>query len=334
MKPTIKDVAREAGVSIATVSMVINDKADRISDDTIDRVKQVIEKLNYTPNKNAQNLQKRKTNLIALLVPDLKNSFYTEIADSAIKAAEKKGYLLTLIDLPYSDSHKKRIYETFNANQFAGALVVSRKFDEDILILLEEVDLPYVLLDESIKFKDRSSLITGNNRLGGALVAEYFIKKGHRRLACITGPDNTPNSMKRLSGFVNEINKYGIILEKENIVCGNYTLEGGYEAGKELINKDITGIFAFNDLSAIGCINYFRENGKRIPEDISIIGYDHINISDYLFAKLTTVDQRVSKIGIEGVELLISKIDGKKTIGDKFIDPIFIEGETVKDLSN
>ena len=101
MKPTIKDVAREAGVSIATVSMVINDKADRISDDTIDRVKQVIEKLNYTPNKNAQNLQKRKTNLIALLVPDLKNSFYTEIADSAIKAAEKKGFMkhLMLINL-------------------------------------------------------------------------------------------------------------------------------------------------------------------------------------------------------------------------------------------
>lgn len=333
MKATIKDVASKAGVSVATVSMVVNEKADRISEATIDKVKKAIEELDYSPNRFAQMFKKGKTNLLALFVPDLKNSFYTEIAEIGMEKAKALGYYLALIGLPKNKQDAENLEKLMMSGEFAGILVVSRKFDKILLKTISQSKVPCVLLDESIELSENYSLITGDNEEGGKIAARHFLEKGHRKLACITGPDHTPNSMRRLSGFLKVLMDKGIYLEETNIIDGGYSLEGGYRAGKYLLGKDITGIFAFNDLIAIGCMKAYYEAGYKIPEDISIIGYDDIQISSYMYPKLTTINQNTKEIGIKGIKQLVKLIEGEQPTDVELAAPVLIKGDTVCDLT-
>lgn len=332
MRATIKDVAREAGVSTATVSLVLNNKTGRVGEETCRRVLEVARRLNYSPNRQAQWLQSQESKWIALLVPDLKNSFYNQVASSALQTAIGYGYILTTWYLPEDAEERKAMVSLIRGGQFAGALVVSRRFDTLRDELLAGSSFPYVLLDESISEDGSASLITGDNELGGRLAARRFLEAGHRSFACITGPEDTPNSNRRLSGFLKELNENGILLRPENIRIGDYTAEGGYRAAKELQLGRFTALFAFNDLTAIGAMRHFRESGLSIPEDISVIGYDHLVISDYLFPRLTTIDQNTEMIGRVGAEVLIELILGRGTHERVLVEPSLFEGDTVRNL--
>src|SRR5699024_4238779 len=125
------------------------------------------------------------------------------------------------------------------------------------------------------------------------------------KLACITGPKNTTNSQRRLKGFLDELSTYNLAIDKRHILIGDYTLAGWYECGRQLIDQDVTGVFAFNDLSAIGCMKAAYDCGKRVPENLSIIGYDNISMSNYTQPKLTSIDQNPREIATEAVEALV-----------------------------
>lgn len=333
MKVTMREVAQLADVSVATVSMVINHKDERISKKTRDKVYEAIAELNYEPNRFAQMLKTGTSHLMALLVPDLANDFYAQIAQEAMIEARKQGFFLTFIGLPSTEEEKDSLRRIIGNGEFAGILMVSREFDE---VLLEDIfkrEVPCIILDESIDEEMNFSLVAGDNYTGGRLVAEHFVKMGHRKLGCITGPKDTPNSMNRLKGFVDELSKHSITLEKDHILIGDYTLEGGYHCGKELMSKDVTGIFAFNDLTAIGCMKAALERGKKIPEDLSIIGYDFISMANYTHPKLTSIDQNPREIAHQAIEALI-KLIKKETIEKiSLIEPSLILGETVLDLN-
>lgn len=339
MRTRLKDVAREAGVSVATVSLILNNKAQHIRPETIQRVEKAIFKLNYSPNSYARFLQKGKTNLLALLVPELNNEFYTQVAQGALERAQEEGFLLTLLNLSQVDDSMREIQANLSGGQFAGALVVSRRFDRILEKMVETSDFPIVLLDESINIDNAFSLVTGDNNKGGMIAANYLLDCGHESFYCILGPQETPNSLRRLSGFIKAINAKGYSLPSDHIFYGDYNLEGGYRAGQKisiLLQKSDkpAAIFSFNDLSAIGCIRALKESGYIVPNDISIMGYDHISVASYFPIKLTSIDQQASKIGERGVDVLLKKINGLKYPNKVLVEPVLFKGESVINYKN
>ena len=333
MAATLRDVAEMANVSIATVSMVVNNKADRIADSTKKRVQEAIKTLGYSPNLQARWLQNQKSSILAILVPELDNSFFSSLAQSAIVEAQKHGWMLSIFHLPSEEQQINSLKEKLSSGSFAGTLITSRKFEELHRQIYKNRKVPYVLLDESVKTSKNQVLVTCDNYKGGYLLAEHLINNGHRKLACITGPEDTPNSMRRLAGFIKRMNEESLVLESKNIVTGDYSLKSGYDMIQKLDLDNITAIFAMNDLMALGAMRYLIEKGYRIPEDISIVGYDNLDVSEYIFPRLTTIDQHVDDLGREGVLALLDKIEGNERGFVKFIEPSLVKGGTVKKIN-
>lgn len=334
MAVTIKDVAKEARVSIATVSMVLNDAKFPISDATKQKVLEAANKLNYVPNRIAQSLVKKKSNSIALIVPDITNPFYPEIAKAVSEVARDRGYSLLLINTD-NDKNIERNSLDILENGFAeGALIISRDATSFIDEKMKSLVLKTVYMDESsFESTDSKYLVTGNSDLGGYIAGMHLIELGHTKLACITGPEDTPNSSRRLSGFLKACMENNIELKKDNILIGDYSFEGGYKNGLKLAELDVTAAFCFNDLSAYGTIKGIRSKGKSVPEDISIIGYDNLLMDKFIDPSLTTIDQFSKKIGTIGTKMLFDLIEGKAIKDNRIlINPILVQGETTKKL--
>lgn len=333
MAATLRDVAEMANVSIATVSMVVNNKADRIADSTKKRVQEAINILGYSPNLQARWLQNQKSSILAILVPELDNSFFSMLAQSSIVEAQKHGWMLSIFHLPSEEKQINSLKEKLSSGSFAGTLITSRKFEEFHRQIYKNRKVPYVLLDESVKTNKNQVLVTCDNFKGGYLVADYLINNGHSKLACITGPEDTPNSMRRLSGFIKRLDESSLVLESNNIVTGDYSLKSGYENVKNLDLENITAIFAMNDLMALGAMRYLIESKYRIPEDISIVGFDNLDVSEYVYPRLTTIDQHVDELGRVGVLSLLDRIEGNDKGFVKLIEPCLVKGGTVKKIN-
>ena len=333
MAITIKDVARAAGVSPATVSLVLNNKTQRVRKETVERVRRTAKELDYVVNRQAQWLQSQKSHLLALLVPDLQNDFYSQVAVAAMEVAQESGYLLTVWSLPKGKESLRNLERILKSGEFAGSLVVSRRFDIIRHLWDSSLTTPCVFLDETVAEDMQSYLVTGDNEFGGRLVAKHFLERGHRHFACITGPEETPNSTRRLSGFLKEINDHGLELSPSCIEVGDYTAEGGYRAAKLLLQQDFTALFALNDLTAMGAIRAFWEEGYSVPEDISVIGYDNIDLGRYWLPRLTTVNQHPKEIGRVGTKQLLEMIDNGQTTGRYLVAPTLVPGASVRDLT-
>ncbi|HHX67712.1 MAG: LacI family DNA-binding transcriptional regulator [Miniphocaeibacter sp.] len=314
MKITIKDVAKKAGVSTTTVSMVLNNADFKISKKTRDKVLKSAEELNYVPNKIARSLVMQNTKIIALIVPDISNPFYPEIAKYVDIYASKRNYNVILInsnDIENLDDIEKNLLAT---NLIDGVLVVSINIAQYIKNNKRLRNLKVVYLDEFIGVSEDANtyIVSGDSEKGGYLAGKYLLELGHRNIGCVIGPRGTFNSNRRLSGFLNSFMEEGLYLKPENIVHGNYTYLGGYEAGMYLLEQGVTAAFCFNDLSAYGAIKAFREKNKNVPDDISVIGYDNLYMTEFIEPYLTTVDQNSMEIAKEATNLLIDQIENKK----------------------
>lgn len=334
MAVTIKDVAREAGVSITTVSMVLNESDYPISEKTKNKVFETAKRLNYVPNKIARNLVMRQSESIALIVPDITNPFYPEIAKAVSEVAESRGYNLILINTNNETTDKSNWLEVLENGLIEGALLISRE-SSITAAYNRSKNIKIVYLDEPGFSEDKEAyIVTGDSTEGGYLAGKHLISLGHKKLACIAGPEETPNSSRRLSGFLKACMENDIYLDTKYILFGNYTFDGGYECGKILAKEDITGIFAFNDLSAYGAIRALKECGKNVKNDYSIIGYDNLLMTAYTDPSLTTIDQFSKQIGISGTNILIDLITGKEVEERKvLIKPKLILRETTGRIS-
>lgn len=334
MRVTLKDVAKRAGVSVTAASFVLNGKLHEVSSETAQRVKNAIRDLNYVPDYRAKQLRSGESNLIALIVPDISNPFYTIIAEHALIKLSEKGYLLAL--LGYSDTKisSNQTLELLLSNIVSGSLIVSNKIGSMKDILNSSNIAPFVLLDEAVTGEEYYS-VTGNNYLGGYIAAKHLYEIGHRRFACLTGPKNTPNSTNRLKGFSEYLSSKNISIDKNLILSGKYSYQSGYDRTLKLIEQidDFTALFCLNDLIAFGAINALKDKGYNVPGDKSVFGYD--NIKDHSNKLLTTIDQRMDVISDKSIDLLLKLIDNEDVKTRNYIvDPILISGETVKKRGN
>ncbi len=310
---TIKDVARLANVSITTVSRVINNKSEGVSEETRQRVLQVMEDLNYQPNRVARGLVTKRTNTLGLILPDITNPFFPEIARAVEDTANKHGYNIILCNTD-DRSDKEELYIRVLKSKCVDGIVFTSSTTPVFRHVkqLRDYRMPFVLLDRYFYDEQLPGVYTDGYQ-GMYEITRFVLEMGHREIAYIGGPSEAPNSMYRYAGFEQALKNFGLNLDKELIVEGNYKISGGREGVLELLSKgrDFTAVVCANDLMAIGAMEELKDAGFRIPEDISITGFDDIPMARYVEPKLTTVAQPCYQMGEMATELLIKLIEGK-----------------------
>lgn len=323
----IKDVAKEAGVSITTVSMVLNNTENKISQATRKKVLKAANNLNYKPNSYAKALASKKSNIIMAIVPDINNPFFSELVKELTQFAQEYSYFLYIHNTNNQKIRNQEFEKLLVSNFFAATLVVDRNvknLDEDLvkkhnIIFLDEVD-----------FASRNTqIVTGNNEIGGYIAMEYLIKRGFKNIGLLIGPRSTANSSRRLSGAIKAAMNYDIYIDPKNIIHGDYTYEEGYATGKFFKKRNVDAIFSFADMSSYGLINYFLEEGIKIPEDISLISYDNLFLNKIITPKLTSVDQNLREIAKNAIMIADELIKNDKVQEKIMIKPEIVEGESV-----
>jgi LacI family transcriptional regulator len=303
---TIKKVAQEAKVSVATVSRVLN-STGYVNEETRKKVLKVIEELDYKPNSVARSLFKKQSMTIALIVPNITNPFFPEVARAIEDVLSSKNYTLILCNSDDNAEKEKKYFEVMKQKYVDGVIVVTSTLTPQYI---EEKGIPIVAVD---RFIDANiPCISVNNIEGAKRAVQHLRATGCKKIAHIRGPKNITSAEDRYNGYLSEVKKEAWF-RPEYVKCGNFNIEQTTAATKNLLenNPDIDGIFVGNDLMAVGVIKAAIQLGKRIPEDISIIGFDGINLCKMTNPEITTIAQPIYEIGSVAAQTLLDLIEGK-----------------------
>lgn len=306
--PTMKDVAELVGVSIQTVSAVVNDKPG-ITDETRERVLTAIKQLGYRPYSVARSLRTGQTRTLALIVSDLSNPSFGTMASAAEDYARRLGYSLTVHNT-HDDVKREAAYiQAVTQRWVDGVLYVSAEDELSSQIALEEAGIPSVAIDRIPEHYDGPSVILDNVK-AGFIAAQHLLDLGHQRIAHISGPRRLRVARERVAGFVQALEVQGFVpVAREE---GNWTCDSGYTGMKRIFDHTEmlpTAIFAANDRMAIGAIQAINEAGLRVPDDLSVMGLDDIEVAAYQNPPLTTVRQSFVELATLAMQLLFALIE-------------------------
>ncbi len=309
MNPTIKDVANLAGVHPSTVSRVINDDS-RISEKTKNKVLLIIKKLGYTPNAIARGLKTKRTHTLGMLIPDITNPFFAEIARGVEDAANKNNFNVILCNTDDKLKKERTYLEILRGKRVDGLILGTAHIRDKSILELEKKKFPYILLSRNIEGLDKNCVIV-DDVVGGIIVTEYLIKLGHRRIAHITGPPTVRAANNRLEGYKFALEKHQIEYHEELVEEGDFRIKGGYQAMKKFLElpEPPTAIFAANDLLALGAMQAIQKKKYNIPEDFCIIGFDDIRLASFVYPPLTTIRQPMLEMGALAVKMLLKIIE-------------------------
>ncbi len=327
--PTMKDVAELVGVSVQTVSAVVNDKPG-ITDETRRRVQQAIAELGYHPYSIARSLRTRRTRTIALIVSDIANPSFSTMASAAEDYAHEFGYSLMVYNTHDDVQREENYFRTITQRWIDGVLFVSAEDQLTALEVFQTASIPFVAIDR-IPAHYHGPSVTLDNLKAGRIAAEHLLDLGHRHIAHITGPLRLRLARERAEGFTQAVESRGAI----PLICPaegeNWSCESGYRAMLNILQDrpGPTAIFAANDRMAIGAIQAIYEAGLRVPDDISVIGLDDIEVAAYQVPPLTTVRQFFVEIGTLAVRLLLEIIEtGRAAQPQIVIEPKLIERQS------
>ena len=306
---TLRDVADLAGVSHQTVSRVINN-SDRVRPETRAKVVSAISELGYRPNVIARSMVWGKTHTLGCISPDLTNYVFSKIIESAQAEARRQGFFILTGSAPALDQVRPLLDELLN-RQVDGLMVLNPRDDDRFRLLepLTQKGLPIVYL-KNTPGDDRVSSVTCNDQKGGYQATKYLIDLGHTSIATILGPVNEECTSDRLKGYQKALAEIQVTPDKQFLIHGDWTAQSGLEAVEKIltVRPRVSAVFAQNDRMAIGAIRGLREAGLRVPEDISVIGYDDIPLTSYFDPPLTTIRQPLDQIGKIGAQLLIDAV--------------------------
>ena len=308
---TIRDVAIKAEVSIATVSRVVNGNRP-VQPEIRDRVLKAIEELDYRPNYLARGLRQHTTSMIGLLIPDNSNPFYAEVARAIEDAGFAAGYGVMLCNWDLSEEKLKAYLDILVSHKVDGVILCNWDLSEEKLITYLDVligNIPVVLANAELLTSTIDQVMVDGYQ-GGYAAGHYLLRLNHRCIGCIDGSSSYTNQSSRMVGFRQALSEKGIELTAENFAFGNGRYESGYKAMEELYHRrpDLTAVFVFNDLMALGAMNALRSLGKRVPEDLSIIGFDNIFHASTSEPTLTTIAQPIAAIGQECIAQLLERM--------------------------
>jgi LacI family transcriptional regulator len=307
---SIYDVARESGVSVFTVSAVVNNKS-HVGKALRERVEAAIRKLNYRPNLVARSLAKQKTHTIGMIVPDIGNPFFPSVVRGAEDAAQKHGYNLLLCNSDDSLDKEEKAVELLLSKRVDGILLTkaAEEFRPSLRQMIKEVNIPFVLVMRTYPKLTKDAVITDDYH-GAYEAVSHLARAGRKRIALISGPLKVSNAKERFQGFVDALRAEGLPFEQDLVIEGDYRLESGYRAGHSLFSRRPDGIYVANHLMTVGLLKAAEEMGLRCPEDFGLVSFDDYPWLGIFRPRLTTVELPKHQLGYEAAELLIRRIGG------------------------
>lgn len=324
-RPTISDVAEESGFSKATVSAVLND-ADTVSDSTREKIDQVIDELNYRPRAAAQNgFRTGDTKTVGLIIKEEGNPYYADILSGARAYANERGYTVVSASSEGKYDNEQQIVDVFKGKDIDGLIVIpvmGRGADFSYLFDLKRRNFPFVLL-ENIR-GIQASLVDIDNEAASHMAASHLIEKGHRHIVHFSGPEYSMHSEERVRGIRKAFSESHLVFSDDLIVPTGARLNDGYEVGLEYFgqlapDERPSAVICYNDLTAIGLMRALRELDVSVPEDVSIVGFDDIEMSKYISVPLTSVRVPKFEMGHRAAEILIQDVEADEQTDPKHV---------------
>jgi LacI family transcriptional regulator len=307
MATTIKDVARVAGVSVATVSRTLNGHAN-VTAETREHVMGVVARLRFVPSSTARSMITRRTHTVGALLPDLHGEYFSELIRGIDLAARARGLHL-LVSSSHGDAAEAAAALRAMNGRVDGLLVMSPHVSADFLWGNVADDLPAVLMNTHVAGVKHSSFAVDNHG-GACAMVRHLVGRGHRDIAFIAGPESNFEAQERLRGYRAAIAEL-LPGTTEQVLQGDFTQESGYRAGSQVValTRRPSAVFASNDMMAIGCLAALNEAGLRVPHDVALAGFDDVPVSRYVNPPLTTVRARITELGGLALERLASEIE-------------------------
>ena len=329
MAPTIKDIAKEVGVSYSSVSRGLNGKKG-VSEETRKEIEQKAVDMGYQPNDLARGLVNKVSKTIGVIIPDITNPFFNEIVKGIIEASTKENYDIFLCVSNWDGEREEAYLNALRKKQVDGIIIKPAR-DQDVS-LFKAIKTPLVILENWSNLENACS-ISLNNMEGGYIATKHLIECGYKNIGFLAGKKESLSSKERLKGWCKALNEANI--NKIKPIYTGFSIEGGYAATKVLMenNPEIDGIFAADDVIALGALQYLSEKNIEVPQQIGVIGFDNISYSRLPQIMLTTVNQPVYEMGILAFEKIFATLQGRDDV-EKIIllQPELIPRKTTKSL--
>lgn len=331
---TMKDIARLAGVSTSTVSHVIN-KSRFVSDEIAERVNNAAQQLNYAPSALARSLKMNRTKTIGMLVTTSTNPFFGEVVKGVERSCYHKGYNLILCNTEGDNQRMKASINTLLQKRVDGLLLMCSTLEGERLDVFDRYpDIPIVVMDWGpILFA--SDKIQDNSLQGGYMAAKHLIECGHKEIGCITGPLIRHQAQMRYEGYKRALAEAGIAINPDWIVESDFECEGGYQAFEKLYERGKlpSALFVSNDMMAMGVIQAASQRDLRVPDDLSLIGYDDVHIAKFMTPALTTIHQPKYRLGKAAVDTLLYRLENPDTTAQVVqLEPTLVVRNSVRKL--
>lgn len=318
MPLNIKDIAKIAGVSVATVSRVLNN-SNLVKDDTSEKVNDVIAQIGYKPNAIARSLKVKSTKTIGIMIPDISSHFFPEVVRGIEDIANTYDYNIILCNTDLDREKEIRYLSVLSEKQVDGIIFMSNIVTEELNELFATLKIPVVLVATDY---DKLPSVTIDNVVAAEHIVSYLINKGHTRIAMISGRKNDPIAgASRIKGYKNALIKSGIAFKEDLLVEGDYRFDSGYEGAKKLLSlkERPSAVFAACDEMAMGVVRALLDDGFKLPDELPIVGFDDIDMAEKTWPPLTTIAQPLYQMGATGMKLLTDMINGCEAAEKKVV---------------
>lgn len=318
---TLKDIAKESGVSIATVSRVLNNSG-YVKEETRKVIEDTIIRMNYTPSVVTRTLSRNENITIGVVIPDINNPFFCEVIKGIATIADKENLNLIICDTDEQIEREFKALKMLKETKIQGLIITptsdKNEFNCEYIEALESMKIPLVLIDRDVKYSNYDAVFLDNIK-GAYDATNVLIKEGHKKIAIIAGPTSSKPGRDRVRGYEKALLMNKLRIDSKYIFHGDFKQESGYAITKEILNmKDRpTAIFACNNMMNLGCIKALYEENFKIPQDIALIGFDEIEILNVLEINISAVSRPTSEMGQVAMEILVDKIKNKEKIKAK-----------------
>lgn len=318
--PTIKDIAKKLGVSVSTVSRALNNHPD-IREETKEEVLEAIKKLNYTPNALARSLIHKRSYTIGLMIPDITDQFFSAMAQGVEEVLSDSGYLVVYGNMSRNPKKERIFLQNASERKMDGLIVTPDTMDDEMIELLQRLGIPVVFLRRRPPASLQMPFVDVDHYKGTCKAIEYLLSLGHRDIGFIGLPDYSFTGRERYRGFIDTMNRHGIELHSNGCVFDERSIALGYQGMAKLHANypGMTAVFAANDLLGVGALEWLAENRISVPEQMSVVGFDNLEMTNLHWIKLTTVAQPRTEMGKKAAELLMEMISEKRLASESIL---------------
>lgn len=311
-KVTIKDVARAAGVGLGTASRALS-QSGPVSPEARSRVLEAAERLHYRPNPQAQALRNSRTHTVGLLIPDVSNPYFGELAHAFERAMVSEGYTMLLGNANEDAAQQDRYLEALRNHRVDGLALAPQGGSETLLRSVVEDDVPAVFVDRTVEGLDIPS-VSSDPTEGIRQVVDHLARRGHRRIGYIAGPQSVSTGRERLDAWKQTLADHGLALDADLVFYGDFQQESGRRGAAELIDRGVTALFAADSPMTLGALETCTDLHLRIGRDVDLVGFDDLSLFRYLQPAITTVSQNVIGMGEAAARMLVEAMRGQASV--------------------